>query len=1411
MLWGKGQISVLFVMILIFSIFSIFPPPNASRDLSNPTSLKNHSTIFINGDSQFTSSNGVVAGGGTYGNPYMIENWSIDASKEHGIRIENTNAYFIIRNCYIYNGTNGSSSEYGIYLRQVKHGIIMNNRINSNYYGIYSYYSDSNTISNNTLISNEYSLYFYRSNSNTIIDNICNSNIYYALYFYHSDTNTIENCTCNSNYYGIYLRYCESNTISSNNCNSNNNDGIYLNGESNTVTYNTCNQNRYNGISIRDEYNTVMNNYCTLNSYSGIFVYSDYNTIMNNNCTSNSYYGIQQYYSSSNILSNNECYSNNYYGIYLQDLDNTTIDSNICLNNTDSGIFLSGKTSSITLKNNKCGKNYHGINLYNCYSMGPITAMHSGTHAWYSNDDWGNQDTSLHMVFDLTSVNDANLTFWHWYQTERSSDGGRLEVDNGTGWTPIEPVGGYPGSGFWSSDYSGYCYGWVKATFKLKEYTGQKIDLRFRYAGDSSINYYGWYVDDIRIKEIGFFDDIESGPGGWTVSSTMGSKWEIASLDTHISIKGNDVTNNYYGIHLKYSNSITIENNFCTSNIIGICINDSAFTKVINNIMLSCSLHIIGYNLEFWNTHNIDLSNLVDDKPVYYWRDQTSGTIPMGAGEVILANCTNIIVQYQNLSFGSVGILLGFSDNSVINNNTCYSNNYYGLYLFNSIKNNIYHNHIITNIRQAFDDGKNFWNNSHQQGNYWSDYSGVDNGANWRIAGDGIGDTEIPHQILDYYPFTKPFGWLLPGTPILTDPGELNSDGDYPLSWNPTYRTTGYILEESQNESFNRSTVVYMGSETIFDINSQPNGTYYYRIKAYNLEYDSDWSNIVNLSVDWFPDIPHNFMVSIYPEGNALDLYWDPNLVDTIEYQLYSNHTGSWELLANIPHPLYRYNHTELNNGEHYYYRIRARDTRNQISNFSKILAAVPHDSVAPEAPGGFSADAISDREILLSWAANQEPDLEGYLVYLNDTNNTNNIPAEEFHLIHTIFGKKTSYTVSGLTEQVSYHFKIKAFDEVPNNSTFSNFASATTPDELHPIAPINLTVSNATYTNLTITWNASLEPDVVGYILFKSLSLSDPFIPVNSELINETYYIDNGLNESTIYYYKVKAVDDADLKSHFSDLAYGITLIGPHPPEINISMPDFELLEDTYDDHSINMYDWFKDINLDPLSFWYEDQKNIMVTIHQNNGTVILKPKPNWNGDQTITFYAADGIFTISDSITITVTSVNDPPENANITAPKNGIRITDGDLLDFEGTCLDVDLPYDDELTFRWSSSIVDEIGMGESLKGIYLPAGRHNITLEVTDNLGEKSSATIEISVMEASESQKNINIGQDINIVIQGILIIISVLILVLIVLRITRKKTPQVPDEKKGETQVKTTQATIEKSKNVRVNVQPPVK
>jgi hypothetical protein len=291
------------------------------------------------------------------------------------------------------------------------------------------------------------------------------------------------------------------------------------------------------------------------------------------------------------------------------------------------------------------------------------------------------------------------------------------------------------------------------------------------------------------------------------------------------------------------------------------------------------------------------------------------------------------------------------------------------------------------------------------------------------------------------------------------------------------------------------------------------------------------------------------------------------------------------------------------------------------------------------------------------------------------------------------------------------------------------------------PKAPSGLVVFNPTIDSLTLSWDLNTELDVVGYFIYRSLSMSGQFKKINPNPINDYEYIDYDLIENTIYYYKITAIDDVNLESKFSGISYGKTAYIPREPEINNTIADFEIEEDSYDDKSINLFYWFKDENNDELTFRVVGDEYIAVTIHQTNGTVILEPDKDWNGYEELTFYASDGKFEIYDEVTITVTSVNDPPNKPIINKPIDGKKIKKGDYLNFDGYCIDPDLIYGDELFYIWSSDISGKIGEGSFLNNIELKEGKHTITLTVSDKEGLSSHSTILVTVQTELDIDKD----------------------------------------------------------------------
>ncbi|MFQ6618134.1 MAG: hypothetical protein ACE5QV_05540, partial [Fidelibacterota bacterium] len=126
---------------------------------------------------------------------------------------------------------------------------------------------------------------------------------------------------------------------------------------------------------------------------------------------------------------------------------------------------------------------------------------------YWDNSSWYVESQQI----DLSGYSEAALSFWHWYDVEPFYDGGNVKIsgDGGYSWKIIYPVYGYPedavapenaGLPFEPAFSGSSMKMWRYEIFDLREYLGKKIKIRFHFGSDGSINYSGWYVDDVRIE-----------------------------------------------------------------------------------------------------------------------------------------------------------------------------------------------------------------------------------------------------------------------------------------------------------------------------------------------------------------------------------------------------------------------------------------------------------------------------------------------------------------------------------------------------------------------------------------------------------------------------------------------------------------------------------------------------------------------------------------------------------------------------------------------------------------------------------------------------------------------------------------------------------------------------------------------
>ena len=293
-------------------------------------------------------------------------------------------------------------------------------------------------------------------------------------------------------------------------------------------------------------------------------------------------------------------------------------------------------------------------------------------------------------------------------------------------------------------------------------------------------------------------------------------------------------SNTYQGAELYGTNTNQIIGNSISNNEgIGFLLNWAPSNYLRNNTITNNDYNFGVYGGWVSVPEDIDTSNTVNGKPIYYLVNANTITIDasLNPGYIGIINSENITIkdltisgnvqgiylenttksriENTHLSNNMVGIEMNrcsedevigneisqntwsggiilwvssfniFTDNNILNNGIgIYLTAYEGAY---SHDNKIYHNNFKDNQITADRAYDNLFNDIYPSGgNYWSDYSGIDekSGENQDQPGaDGIGDTPYTFysNSQDRYPFMNENGWEVKGVPLYTQ-----VESDYP-------------------------------------------------------------------------------------------------------------------------------------------------------------------------------------------------------------------------------------------------------------------------------------------------------------------------------------------------------------------------------------------------------------------------------------------------------------------------------------------------------------------------------------------------------------------------------------------------------------------------------------------------------
>ena len=532
-----------------------------------------------------------------------------------------------------------------------------------NFHGIFLYNTADATLRNNNMTRNTYNFGVYGDGLGDFNHDIDTSNTVDGKPLYYWVNEHDKHVPSDAGYVAVV----NSTNIVVKDLNLTKNfEGVLFACSINSFIENVNASDDYFGIYITYSHNNTVHGSTATNDQVGIYLYESERNNVNENVLMSNEKGVDLYYSKDNKIGLNKLLKND-FGLFVEKSNNNTINSNEASNNTY-GLFLE-KSSYSVLRNNNM--------TVNKYNFGVI-----------SND-------LSHFIQDIdisNTVDGKPVYYWvNQKDKEIPASAGYVAVVNST-----------------------------NIVVRDLNLTNNVHGVLFAFAAESLIenvkvanNTYGIYLYGSCNNTIVYNTVTSKGKRGVqlvnssnnTVSNNMITNNDIG-LGLWLSAENNTINGNTVlngtrggvGLYLDHSSSNVISVNVITNNDQGVLLYESSTNTLRNNQMPGNSYNfgIYGVSLSHY-LNDVDTSNTVNEKPIYYWINQYDKQVPTNAGYVAVVNSTAITVKDLNLSNNEQGVLFAYTTNSTIMNVNA-SDNYNGIYLWSSDGNIMNGNSLANNF-----------------------------------------------------------------------------------------------------------------------------------------------------------------------------------------------------------------------------------------------------------------------------------------------------------------------------------------------------------------------------------------------------------------------------------------------------------------------------------------------------------------------------------------------------------------------------------------------------------------------------------------------------------------------------------------------------------------------------------------
>lgn len=361
---------------------------------------------------------------------------------------------------------------------------------------------------------------------------------------------------------------------------------------------------------------------------------------------------------------------------------------------------------------------------------------------------------------------------------------------------------------------------------------------------------------------------------------------------------------------------------------------------------------------------------------------------------------------------------------------------------------------------------------------------------------------------------------------------------------------------------------------------------------------------------------------------------------------------------------------TSVNIGDRVEYRIEFVNDRGEVTG-KMLEEEFEINRIAAPTPENFTVEN-DGYEITLKWNYPSMNSLDDKVIrfetYYNEQGPT--LINEELILRDN---NRNEYVYRFTVDEIGkeYDFYVSAVDITGQESTRSETLSTFIEDNVAPGLVENVQVVE-TDQGLELSWPVSPEPDLAGYIIYRSVNSDDDFKRVNEVLHDpiNTIYVDSTVQEGNTYFYKISAVDNSGNEGNRS--ANAMRYISDNTPP---SAP--EILEaDIAEDNSTIRLSWGEYDRLDDfrrfivlrrkitgstnVSYSQISRDDLISTLHVDDGVGGIRFEEGVFYEYGV--LAADSARNFSDTTftTIQIPDITPPKAPVNVIADNvGGVRV--------------------------------------------------------------------------------------------------------------------------------------------------------